>query len=80
MSEQFPTPENEAEKIPEISPEELREMLDQVPVLKVMLQERRSELESLETFPDASSDRVLTLKAEIEELEIEIQGREEAGM
>jgi septal ring factor EnvC (AmiA/AmiB activator) len=80
MSEQLPVPENESEKLPEISPEEFREMLDQVPALKEMLQERKSELELLEASPSADNNRIETLKTEIEELEFEIQGREEAGM
>ncbi|TSC94083.1 MAG: hypothetical protein CEN87_636 [Parcubacteria group bacterium Licking1014_1] len=56
----------------EISPEDFREMLSQIPALKEMLAEREKRLQG-----SADSEEIKTLETEIEELRQEIAGREE---
>lgn len=66
-----------SESVPEMSPEDLNEMLDQIPILKDMLQERENRLRQIENDPNADSRELGNLKQEIEELKEEIKGREE---
>ncbi len=80
MNEGFPDNENDSEKLPQISPEDLKEMHDQIPALREMLDDRRVELKSLEDSSSENVERMEVLKTEIEELELEIQGREESGL
>lgn len=61
----------------ELSPEDFAEMLDQIPALKEMLQEREIKLSELEKGPNANAQEVGTLRVEIEELRQEISEREE---
>ncbi len=72
--------DNNFESVPEISPEDLKEMLDQIPALREMLEERKTELTILENSESKDQERIEELKIEIEELELEIEGREEAGL
>ncbi len=61
----------------ELSPEDFQEMLDQIPALKEMLQEREIKLLELEKNPSANVQEIEALKTEIEELRQEISEREE---
>lgn len=80
MKEEMPDQGNSPEDLPEISPEELQEMLGQIPALKEMLEERKNELRVLEDSENPDRERVNVLREEISELETEIEGREEAGL
>lgn len=74
------TPENDPEEIEnvvEISPEDFAEMLNQLPILKEMLQERETKLLDLEKDANATVSEIETLKVEIEELRQEISERED---
>ena len=62
-----------------MSPEDFEEMISQIPVLKEMLEERKRELEKLGKDPHAPAERIEELRTEIEELDFEIKGREEAS-
>lgn len=67
-------------EIREMSPEDFAEMIDQIPALKEMLQERKDELKNLsEKKKKTKKDKVKIeeLSAEIEELGFEIEGRED---
>ena len=67
----------ETENIVEMSPEDFEEMIDQIPALKEMLQERELKLAELEKDANANASEIGTLKVEIEELRQEIYEREE---
>lgn len=67
----------EAEGIVEMSPEDFAEMIDQIPALKEMLQEREMRLSELEKDLNANAQETRALRAEIEELRQEISEREE---
>jgi hypothetical protein len=68
----------EEEKFPQMSEADIEEMRGQVPILKEMLEERKSLVARLETNPDALSTAMIDrIKIEIKELELEIEGREE---
>ncbi|MEK7198234.1 MAG: hypothetical protein AAB648_02095 [Patescibacteria group bacterium] len=61
----------------EMSPEDFEEMMDQVPALREMLDERKSRLEGLIKSPEKNSEEILVLENEIAELQEEIFAREE---
>lgn len=68
------------ETTPEMSPEDFAEMIDQIPALKEMLQERKDELENLskkKRKTKKDKNRIQELSVEIEELSSEIEGRED---
>ena len=78
-------PENKPEEISaeevegtvEMSPEDFAEMIDQIPALKEMLQEREIRLSDLEKDTSANASEIKILRIEIEELRQEISEREE---
>ena len=79
-------PQNESEEIKsveetegaaEMSPEDFAEMIEQLPILKEMLQEMETELSALEKDAHVNSQEIETLRVEIEELRQEIPEREE---
>src|SRR3989338_9551412 len=72
-----PTPESAHQFVPEISPEELQEMIDQLPVLREMLGEREIELRRLQAEHVSNAFEIMRLQQEIRELNEEISGREE---
>ncbi len=67
----------ETESVVEMSPEDFAEMINQLPILKEMLQERKTRLMDLEKDANANVSEIETLKVEIEELQQEITEREE---
>lgn len=67
----------EEERFPQMSEADVEEMRDQIPILKEMLVERKIELSQLEANPGTNQTRIVDLKTEIEELELEIEGRVE---
>lgn len=67
----------ETEGIVEMSPEDFAEMIDQIPALKEMLQEREIKLSELEKDADINAQEIEALRVEIEELRQEISEREE---
>src|SRR3989304_1632386 len=71
-----PTPESAHQFVPEISPEELQEMIDQLPVLREMLGEREIELRRLQAEHVSNAFEIKRLQQEIRELNEEISGRE----
>lgn len=84
MSEKQPKPVHtesvETESIPEIDPEDLAEMISQIPVLEEMLADQRRELETLQNGSGEATTHIQELRAEIEELIIEIEGRKDADI
>src|SRR3989338_4941560 len=72
-----PTPESAHQFVPEISPEELQEMIDQLPVLREMLGEREIELRRLQAEHVSNAFEIMRLQQEIRELNEEISGRGE---
>jgi len=72
-----PVPEFSQESIPEISPEELQEMIDQLPILRGMLDERELELSRMKSEHVPNAFEIIRLQQEIRELQEEISGREE---
>ncbi|MBI2635039.1 MAG: hypothetical protein HYW79_00630 [Parcubacteria group bacterium] len=67
----------ETEGAAEMSPEDFAEMIDQIPALKEMLQEREVKLSELEKDASANAQEIETLRIEVEELRQEISEREE---
>ena len=67
-----------AERYRQLSLEEIAEMQSQIPALREMLESRKAELAVLEADPTGDTARIEELRTEIEELEFEIEGREEA--
>ena len=67
----------EVESAVEMSPEDFAEMIDQIPTLKEMLQEREIRLIDLEKDTSVNASEIETLRVEIEELRQEISEREE---
>lgn len=82
-SPEEPTPEENKNNLPEnasempMSPEDFQEMMDQIPTLREMLEERKKELGELGEDTAENTQRKLELKTEIEELAAEIEAREE---
>ena len=75
---QFNKPEEESSmEAQEMSPEDFEEMIDQIPALKEMLEERKSRLEELKKSPGKNAGEIQALEAEIAELQEEISAREE---
>jgi lipid II:glycine glycyltransferase (peptidoglycan interpeptide bridge formation enzyme) len=72
-------PEGVESEPEEMSPEDLAEMVGQIPALKEMLEERRRELEKLKRRKKSEKNKstIENLQTEIAELEEEISGREE---
>ena len=64
-------------EVPEMSPEDFGEMLDQIPALEEMLEERKARLEELRKNPKENSSEIETLETEIGELQTEISERKE---
>ncbi|MDO8676247.1 MAG: hypothetical protein Q7K16_01170 [Candidatus Azambacteria bacterium] len=67
----------EVEGVVEMSPEDFQEMIDQIPALKEMLQEREMQLAELGKDLNTSGQETEAISLEIEELKQEISEREE---
>lgn len=62
-------------KSPEAPPEEFQEMIDELPILREILQEAEEELSALENKPDARVDEIRELRDQINGLREEITNR-----
>lgn len=60
-----------------MSPEDFEAMIGQIPALKEMLEERLTELKTLEEESKGNEERIQELRIEINELQAEIAAREE---
>lgn len=67
-------------EISEMPPEDFQEMIDQTPVHKEMLEERKIRLEELKRNPETNLGKIQNLETEIAELEEEISEREDISM
>ena len=67
----------EAEGVIELTPEEIAELIDQIPDFKKVLQERETQLSELEKDPNIDPQAIESLRIEIEEIKQNIADREE---
>ncbi len=75
--EKFPSDSASKKELPPMLPEDIADMRSQIPILREMLKERKLVLSQLENDPSANQAHINKLKTEVEELEIEIAGRED---